>query len=371
MVPFLDLKKINLRQEVAFEKAFKDLLNRGWYILGEQVKKFEEKFANYCGTKYCIGVANGLDALILILEGYKKLGFMQDGDEVIVPSNTYIASILAVSKAGLVPVLVEPSLNDYLIDPSAIEEKITKKTKAIIPVHLYGQVCNMDAINEIAKKHQLKVIEDSAQSQGAIYKGKCCGNLGDASGFSFYPGKNLGALGDAGAITTNDEELANTIMALRNYGSHIKYQNLYQGLNSRLDALQAPMLSIKLHILDEDNAYRRKVAHQYLSRIKNEEIVLPTVKINIENDLSNVWHVFTLRVNNREAFEKHLADAGIQTVIHYPVPPHKQPAYKEWNNLSFPISEKIHREIISIPISPVITSEQINEVINAVNSFKA
>lgn len=371
MVPFLDLKKINLRQEVAFEKAFKELLNSGWYILGQQVKNFEEKFASYCGVKYCIGVANGLDALILILEAYKKLGIMQDGDEVLVPSNTYIASILAVSKAGLVPVLVEPSLKDYLIDPTLIEEKITAKTKAILPVHLYGQACNMDAINEIAKKHQLKVIEDSAQSQGAIYKGKRCGNLGDASGFSFYPGKNLGALGDAGAITTNDEALAKTVMALRNYGSHIKYQNLYQGLNSRLDELQAPILSIKLDSLDEDNAYRRKVAQQYLKEIKNELVVLPTEVNNVKDELSHVWHVFTLRTKSREAFEKHLADVGVQTVIHYPVPPHKQPAYKEWNDLSFPISEKIHREIISIPISPVITEEQITEVINAVNSFKA
>ena len=371
MVPFLDLKKINLRQEEAFENAFTELLHSGWYILGQQVKNFEEKFATYCGTKFCIGVANGLDALILILEGYKKLGVMQDGDEVIVPSNTYIASILAISKAGLVPVLVEPSLNDYLIDPSLIEEKITQKTKAILPVHLYGQICNMDAITEIANKHQLKVIEDSAQSQGAVYNGKRCGSLGDASGFSFYPGKNLGALGDAGAITTNDEELDKTIMALRNYGSHIKYQNLYQGLNSRLDELQAPILSLKLEILDDDNAYRRKVAQQYLAQRKNEQLVLPSDKNNVEKDLSHVWHVFTLRTNNREALVKHLANTGIQTVIHYPVPPHKQPAYKEWNELVFPISEKIHREIISIPISPVITAQQITEVINAVNSFKA
>ena len=370
MVPFLDLKKINLRQEEAFEKAFKELLNSGWYILGQKVKNFEEKFAAYCGTKYCVGVANGLDALILIFEAYKKLGVMQDGDEVLVPSNTYIASILAVSKAGLVPILVEPSLKDYLIDSTAIEEKITSKTKAILPVHLYGKVCNMDAINIIAKKHQLKVIEDSAQSQGAIYNGKRSGNLGDASGFSFYPGKNLGALGDAGAITTNDAELAKTIMALRNYGSQIKYQNLYQGLNSRLDELQAPILSIKLDYLDEDNAYRRKVANQYLSQINNEQIVLPADhKKNAEENLSHVWHVFTLRVTNRKAFEKHLADAGVQTVIHYPVPPHKQPAYSEWNSLSFPVSEKIHQEIISIPISPVITQDQINEVIKAVNSY--
>lgn len=370
MVPFLDIKKINLRHQEAFENAFKEVLQSGWYILGQNVINFEEKFAHYCGTKYCIGVANGLDALILILEAYKELGIMQTGDEVIVPANTYIASILAISKAGLVPVLVEPSLSNYLLDTTLIEEKISAKTKAILPVHLYGQICNMEAINAIAEKHQLKVIEDSAQAQGAIYKGKRSGNLGHASGFSFYPGKNLGALGDAGAITTNDEALAKTIMALRNYGSHIKYQNLYKGVNSRLDEIQAAMLSIKLSCLDQDNDYRRQVAHYYLTHIKNNEVQLPVVTDAV-NDLTHVWHVFTIRVKNREAFQQHLLNAGVQTVIHYPVPPHRQPAYREFQQLSLPVSESIHHQIISIPISPVITEAEYKQVADAVNSYRA
>ncbi|RYY48741.1 MAG: DegT/DnrJ/EryC1/StrS family aminotransferase [Chitinophagaceae bacterium] len=372
MVPFLDLKQINLRHEQQFRDAFNEVLQSGWFILGKQVKAFEEKFASYCGVKHCIGVANGLDALILVLEGYKEMGIMQSGDEVLVPSNTYIASILAISKAGLVPVLVEPTLNDYLIDPDRLEESIGSRTKAILPVHLYGKVCDMDKINAIAKKYNLKVIEDSAQSQGAVYGGKKAGNLGDACGFSFYPGKNLGALGDAGAITTNDDELAKTLLALRNYGSHVKYQNLYRGINSRLDEMQAPILSIKLDSLDEDNMQRRRVARYYLNHINNEQVTLPEQSgFDALSDLSHIWHVFVLRTSNRTAFEKHLADAGIQTVIHYPVPPHKQPAYGELKGMSFPVSEKIHDEIISIPISPVISEEQYKQVVNAINSYKA
>ncbi|MDB5203110.1 MAG: aminotransferase [Ferruginibacter sp.] len=372
MVPFLDLKKINLRHEEAFKNSFADSLNSGWYILGSQVKAFEAAFAAYCGTKHCIGVANGLDALILILEGYKEMGVMKAGDEVIVPSNTYIASILAVSKAGLVPVLAEPLLDTYLLDPADVAAKITARTRAIMPVHLYGQLCDMEAINALAKQHHLKVIEDSAQSQGAERNGKISGGIADASGFSFYPGKNLGALGDAGAITTNDDELAKTLLALRNYGSHVKYQNLYQGVNSRLDEIQAPILSIKLKSLDTDNAYRRKVAAFYMQNISNPDVVLPVAStMKVLEDTAHVWHVFTLRVASRDKFEKHLSDNGIQTVIHYPVPPHKQPAYKKWNDMSFPISEKIHREIISIPISPVITEEQYRQVVDAVNSFRS
>lgn len=372
MVPFLDLKKINLRDQQAFEAAFTDLLNSGWYILGKGVQSFEEKFAAYCGAKHCIGVANGLDALILILEGYKEMGIMAGGDEVLVPSNTYIASILAISKAGMVPVLTEPSIDDYLMDPAVAATKITAKTKAIMPVHLYGRLCNMDALNELARKYDLKVIEDSAQSQGAVYKGKKSGNLGDASGFSFYPGKNLGALGDAGAITTNDDELATTLLALRNYGSHIKYQNLYRGVNSRLDEIQAMMLSIKLDGLDADNAYRCKVAQFYIDNISNPAVTLPVRPgTDVANDPSHVWHVFTLRTAKRAEFEKHLTNAGVQTVIHYPVPPHRQPAYSELSSMSFPVSEKIHEEIISIPISPVISEAQCTQVVNAVNSYKA
>lgn len=342
----------------------------GWYILGEKVKTFEKEFAEYCGTKYCIGVANGLDALILILEGYKHLGFIKEGDEVIVPSNTYIASILAISKANLTPVLVEPDINTYLINPDLIEQKITSKTKAILPVHLYGRLCDMDAINAIAEKHNLKVIEDSAQSQGAIYKnGKRSGNLGDASGFSFYPGKNLGALGDAGAITTNDDELAEVIKALRNYGSHKKYENIYLGLNSRLDELQAAFLSVKLKKLDEENAIRRAVADHYLNNIKNKKIILPHVNDTAKNDLSIVWHVFTVRAERRDEFQSYLTTNNMQTVIHYPIPPHKQAAYKEWNNQSFPISEQIHNEIISLPISPVMDQAEVKRVVEIVNAY--
>ncbi|MEO7291797.1 MAG: DegT/DnrJ/EryC1/StrS family aminotransferase, partial [Ginsengibacter sp.] len=360
MISFLDLKSINLSSKAALLKAFEDVLDSGWFILGEKLKKFENEFAQFCGTKYCIGVANGLDALILILEGYKHLGFINEGDEVIVPSNTYIASILAISKANLTPVLVEPDINTYLIDPALIEQKITSKTKAILPVHLYGQLCNMDAINAIAKKFDLKVIEDSAQSHGAIYSnGKKSGNLGDASGFSFYPGKNLGALGDAGAITTSDEKLADAIIALRNYGSKIKYKNIYKGFNSRLDEMQAAFLSIKLKNLDADNKKRQQIAMFYKSNITNPKIILPVVT-NIE---SHVWHLFVVRVNDRDNFQHYLSENGIQTLIHYPRPPHKQIAFKEWNNLELPISEQIHNEIISLPISPVLKESEIIKVI--------
>lgn len=367
MIKFLDLQKINSAYESDFMDAFERVIKSGWYILGKEVADFENEFAGYCGTAHCIGVANGLDALILILEAYKALGFMEDGDEVIVPSNTYIASILAISRAGLTPVLAEPSPADFLLDPALIEAKITPRTKAILPVHLYGRLCDMDAINAIAEKHNLKVIEDSAQSHGAIYKGsRKSGNLSDASGFSFYPGKNLGALGDAGAITTNDSKLAETIKALRNYGSHVKYQNIYPGVNSRLDELQAPILSLKLKNLDRDNEIRRSIAALYLKGINNPGIQLPSAP---EDEKSHVWHVFTVRVENREAFQSYLTSKDIQTVIHYPIPPHKQPAYKEWNDASFPISEMIHDQIISLPISPVMEPNEVERVITAVNLF--
>ncbi len=365
MIPFLDIKKINLRHQSEFEKSFSEVLESGWFILGEKVKKFEAEFADYCGTKYCIGVANGLDALILILEAYKAMGVMQDGDEVIVPSNTYIASILAVSKAGLTPVLAEPDEDTCLLNAANAEMKITAKTKAIMPVHLYGQLCNMEAINNVAKKHGLKVIEDSAQSHGAIHNGKRSGNLGDVSGFSFYPGKNLGALGDGGAITTNDQTLAEMLLSLRNYGSFVKYRHDRKGVNSRLDEIQAVFLSVKLKSLDDDNNVRRAVADKYLSAIKNPATTLPTVK----QKESHVWHCFTIRCADRAQLQKYLEQKGIHTVIHYPVPPHKQEAYKEWNSDSFPVSEKIHREIISIPISPVMTYHEVNEVISVLNLY--
>lgn len=371
MINFLDLKTINLQYKEDLINAFENLLDSGWFILGESEKKFEKEFAEFCGVKNCIGVANGLDALILILEGYKELGIINNGDEVIVPSNTYIATILAISKAGLIPVLVEPNIHTFLIDENLIEEKITLKTKAILPVHLYGRLCNMEAINNIARKYNLKVIEDCAQSHGAKFNSIMCGNLADAAGFSFYPGKNLGALGDGGAVTTNDDKLAETITALRNYGSHKKYENTYKGINSRLDEIQAAFLFIKLKNLNRDNAVRRKIAQYYINHVNNELIILPYSKqTNIEDLDSNVWHVFAVRVEEREKFQKYLTENGIQTVIHYPIPPHKQKAYSEWNNDSYPISEKIHEQIISLPISQVMKQEDVETVCKVINCYK-
>jgi dTDP-4-amino-4,6-dideoxygalactose transaminase len=366
MISFLDLKKVNLRHQPAFESSLREVLEKGWFILGSKVEEFEKAFAEYCGTQHCISVANGLDALILIFEAYRELGKLNAGDEVLVPANTYIASILAVSRAGLVPVLVEPESTTCLIDPQEIEKHITAKTKAILPVHLYGQLCNMEAIRSIAVKHNLLVVEDSAQSHGAFYNGKRSGNLGDASGFSFYPGKNLGALGDGGAVTTNDSALATTLRALRNYGSHKKYENLYQGINSRLDELQAAFLSEKLKCLDEDNNMRRRIADMYLQGIKNTKITLPVV---VEPQ-QHVWHLFTVRTENRNHFQQYLQQNGIQTVIHYPIPPHQQKAYKGlWTGKSFLISERIHSTIISLPMSPVMTKAEVEMVIQVVNTY--
>jgi dTDP-4-amino-4,6-dideoxygalactose transaminase len=365
MIPFLDLKKINLRHQEAFEASLEELLAKGWFILGEKVMAFENAFAAYCGTRHCIGVANGLDALILIIEGYKELGLMQNGDEVIVPSNTYIASILAISRAGLKPVLVEPNEQTCLIDAGLVEEKITTRTRAIMPVHLYGQLCDMDAINGIAKKHGLKLIEDSAQSHGALYKGKRSGNLGDASGFSFYPGKNLGALGDGGAITTNDDGLAQVLKALRNYGSHEKYKNLNKGINSRLYELQAAFLLTKLTLLDADNDRRREIAAMYISGIQNPLIVLPTCA----DREAHVWHCFTVRTADRDGFQKYLTANQVQTLVHYPVPPHMQEAYGEWKDLSFPVSEAIHKTIISLPISPVMIDQEVEKITQLINLY--
>ena len=365
MITFLDLKGLNAQYRAELIEACSRVIDSGWYIQGNECKEFDKEFAQYCGTKYAIGVANGLDALILILRAYKELGIMNDGDEVIVPSNTYIASILAISQNNLVPVLVEPNINTYLIDPSKIEEKITSKTKAILTVHLYGQTCEMDAIKEIAKKYNLKVIEDSAQSHGAYFKDKRSGNLGDASGFSFYPGKNLGALGDGGAVTTNDEELANTIKALANYGSHKKYENLFKGINSRLDEIQAAMLRVKLKYLDNEVEKRREIANYYLQNIKNDKLILPTARA----EDNHVWHLFVVRTSQREELQKYLVDNGIQTLIHYPIPPHKQNAYKEWNNENYPITEQIHEEVVSLPISGVQSLEDTMKIVQVINDF--
>lgn len=366
MIPFLDLKGINARYRDELIEACTRVIDSGWYIQGNECKAFEKEFAAYCGALHCIGVANGLDALILILRAYKELGVMSEGDEVIVPSNTYIASILAISENGLVPVLAEPFIDTYLLDPAQIEAKITSKTKAILPVHLYGQTCDMDAITAIAQKHNLKVIEDSAQSHGAYWGDKRSGNLADASGFSFYPGKNLGALGDGGAVTTNDDELAATIRALGNYGSHKKYENLYQGLNSRLDEMQAALLRVKLRHLDSEIEKRREIADYYLQNIKNDKVILPAL-VHQEN---HVWHLFVIRTRERDALQKYFNEKGIQTLIHYPIPPHKQQAYQEWNAQSYPISEKIHREILSLPISGMQGMEETRMIVEALNEYR-
>lgn len=365
MIPFLDLKGINAHYREELIEVYIRVLDSGWYIQGNECNEFEKEFAHYCGAKHAIGVANGLDALILILRAYQEMGVMSDGDEIIVPSNTYIASILAISQNNLIPVLVEPDINTYLIDPLKIEEKITVKTKAILPVHLYGQTCDMDSINAIAQKYNLKVIEDSAQSHGAYYGAKRCGNLGDASGFSFYPGKNLGALGDGGAVTTDDDELAQVIRALGNYGSHKKYENLYQGVNSRLDEIQAAILRVKLRYLDNEIEKRREIATYYLQNIKNDKIVLPTVRA----EDNHVWHLFVIRTQNRGELQKYLSDNGVQTLIHYPIPPHRQQAYKEWNVKNYPISDQIHNQILSLPISGVQSIEMTNKIISLISLY--
>ena len=363
MIPFLDLQKINAQYRDELIAACTKVIDTGWYIQGEECRDFEAEFANFCQTQYAIGVGNGLDALSLILQAYKELNILQDGDEVIVPANTYIASILAISKNNLLPVLVEPNINTYLIDPKKIEEKITKKTKAIMPVHLYGQSCDMDTISQLAQHYNLKIIEDSAQAHGALYKDKKCGNLGDASAFSFYPGKNLGALGDGGAITTNDENLAKTIRAIANYGSHKKYEHRFKGTNSRLDEIQAAMLRVKLQHLDKEIAQRKKIATYYLTHITNEKIILPTITTD------SVWHLFVIRTQERDKLQRHLAQQGIQTLIHYPIAPHQQQAYKEWNKCTLPITEQIHKEVLSLPISAIHTEKEIAKVVEVLNAY--
>ena len=366
MIHFLNLKKLNQPFEVAFQKKMKQFLEGGWYILGNEVKQFETDFATYSGTKYCIGVGNGLDALVLIFKAYIHLGKLEKGDEVIVPANTYIASILAILQADLVPVLVEPKLETLNINPEAIEAKITSKTKAILPVHLYGQLCEMIAINEIAQKHNLLVIEDAAQAHGSQFsENEKAGNLGHAAAFSFYPGKNLGALGDAGAITTNDDELANVLFSMRNYGSKVKYENEIIGVNSRLDELQAAFLNIKLKQLDSENEFRRSMAKRYLSEIKNDKITLP----NWDLSQNHVFHLFVIRTADRLALQNYLKDNGIETMIHYPIPPHKQKALVNWNQLSFPITEKIHSEVLSIPLNSGLKASEIQHIITVLNKF--
>jgi dTDP-4-amino-4,6-dideoxygalactose transaminase len=371
MIKFLDIQKINLEHGAEIEERLLKTFRSGWYLLGEETKTFEKNLAAYIGAKHAIGVANGLDALRLILNGYKHTGFMKDGDEVIVPANTYIASVLAITDNNLVPVFVEPDISNYNIDISAIEEKITERTKAIMIVHLYGLAVFSEELKSLAQKHNLMIIEDNAQAIGAVCNGKKTGNLGDAAGFSFYPGKNLGALGDGGAITTSDDELAAAMRALANYGSKEKYVNIYRGLNSRLDEIQAAVLDVKLKYIDADNQKRREVAQSYIDNIKHPDIILPVPQNGVaaKDDMSHVWHLFVIRTSRRDELQKYLADNGVHTLIHYPTPPHKQEAYREYNHLSFPVTEKIHNEVLTLPLSQVMEQHEIEHVVNTINKF--
>jgi dTDP-4-amino-4,6-dideoxygalactose transaminase len=371
MIPFLDLKAINQQHRQSLIDAATRVIDSGWYVLGQEVKAFEQEFAAYCGTSYCVGMANGLDALDLTLRAWKEMGKLQEGDEVIVPANTYIASMLAITENRLKPILVEPDEGSYNLCPEKVRAAITPKTKAIVAVHLYGQLAPMKAIMSMADEHRLLVLEDSAQAHGAMVDGKRAGNWGHASGFSFYPGKNLGALGDAGAMTTNDPELAQTVRALGNYGSHKKYENLYQGINSRLDEFQAAVLRVKLINLDTENQRRKQIAEMYVQGIQNDKVTLPlTPNTSPLTRLDCVWHLFVVRTKEREKMQNYLTGQSIQTLIHYPIAPHHQKAYEAWSNQSYPITEAIHNEVISLPISPVMTDEQVQKVIEAVNSFK-
>jgi dTDP-4-amino-4,6-dideoxygalactose transaminase len=366
MIKFLDLQKVNAQYEQELKETAIRVIDSGWYLMGKELETFEENYASFCGSKYALGVANGLDALRLIFKGYIELGIMQKGDEVIVPANTYIASVLAISDNGLIPVFVEPNLITYNLDSNLVENAITKKTKAILTVHLYGQISIDQQMLDVCAKHRLKLIEDAAQSHGASWNGKKSGGIGDASGHSFYPGKNLGALGDAGAVTTNDEELSKVICALRNYGSHVRYENKYQGLNSRLDEIQAAFLNVKIQYIQKDINARRKVANYYLENINNPEIILPNVLL----ELGHVWHLFVIRTSKRVELQNYLTEQGIQTLIHYPIPPNKQLAYKELNTLEFPLTDKIHKEVLSLPLSPVINAEELKKIVLMVNSFR-
>lgn len=366
MIKFLDLAKINAQYEQELKAACSRVIDSGWYIMGNELTAFENEFAQYCGTKYAVGIANGLDALTLTLRAWKELGKLSEGDEVIVPANTYIASILAITENGLIPVLVEPDEVTYNLCPMKTKAAVTLKTKAILPVHLYGLISPMPALMAIAEEYDLLVLEDCAQSHGAQIADKKCGAWGHAAGFSFYPGKNLGALGDAGAVTTNDEALATTLRALRNYGSHKKYENLYQGVNSRLDEIQAAMLRVKLSYLDTETASRRAVAQAYLSQINNPLISLPT----LDDINKHVFHLFVIRVNSREKLQEYLTANGIQSLVHYPLPPHKQEAYKQYNKIELPLTEEIHRTVISLPLSPVMKKDEVDYVIEVLNRFK-
>jgi dTDP-4-amino-4,6-dideoxygalactose transaminase len=365
MINFLDLKKVNQVYAAELKEACARVIDSGWYIGGQELSSFELEFAKYCGVQHCIGVANGLDALSLILRAWKEIGKLKDGDEVIVPANTYIASVLAITENRLVPVLVEPDEYSFNLSPQLVERAITSKTKVILAVHLYGQLAEMPQLCALAKKYNLLVLEDSAQAHGASIDGRRAGAWGDASGFSFYPGKNLGALGDAGAVTTNDQELASVVRALGNYGSYKKYENRYKGVNSRLDEIQAAMLRVKLNYLDHEISARRLLANQYIGNVDNKLIQLPTVG----REEQHVWHLFVVQCEKREELQSYLQLHGIQTLIHYPIPPNKQKAYDELASEHYAITERLHQTVLSLPLSPVASPYEIGIVIDRLNAF--
>lgn len=366
MIPFLNLKDLNASLRDELLEACARVIDSGWYIMGQELRAFEQEFADYCGSRHCIGVANGLDALTLTLRAWRELGRLQEGDEIMVPANTYIATLLAITENGLKPVLVEPDEHSFNLSPEAVRKALGPRTRALLPVHLYGRLADMPALGRIAAEHGLLVLEDAAQGHGASLESRKAGNWGDAAGFSFYPGKNLGALGDGGAITTSDPELATTLQALRNYGSHVKYQNLYQGVNSRLDELQAAMLRVKLRHLDRQTARRQQIARHYLDGMNNPAVQLPIW----ERAEQHVWHLFVVRSQQRDRLQQLLGEAGVQTMIHYPIPPHKQQAYPELNAQTLPLTERIHQEVLSLPMDPSMTDEQVSRVIDAVNQAR-
>lgn len=365
MIHFLDLQALNAPFRAAFQQKVEEVLHKGWYVLGDEVLEFERAFAAYCGVPHCIGVGNGLDALQLILMGYLQMGRLQKGDVVIVPANTYIASILAIEHVGLKPLLVEPDLDTFNLSIGGVEKAYHSKVKAIMMVHLYGYVSDVKALQDFATAHHMLLIEDAAQAHGAWYQHKRAGALGDAAGFSFYPGKNLGCLGDGGAITTHDSHLAGVLRALRNYGSHIRYQHNYLGINSRLDELQAAFLNVKLPFLEVENARRSLIAYRYLTEIKNVKVLLPKVA----DRKAHSFHLFVVRVADRTGFQHYLQQAGIETLIHYPIPPHKQKALAAYSDWDLPITELIHEEVLSLPLNSVLTDEEVHHIIETVNRY--
>ena len=371
MIKFLDIQKITASFEPEISEAISRVVHRGWFLLGEEVEAFESEYAGFTGSRHCIGVANGLDALRLILRAYMELGVLEEGDEIIVPANTFIASILAITDNRLKPVLVEPRMDTFNLDASLIEGHVTERTRAIMAVHLYGRACWSESLADVARKNRLLIIEDNAQAAGArIRDSRRTGSLGDAAGHSFYPGKNLGALGDGGAITTDNEELAKVIRALANYGSTIKYRHDYRGLNSRLDEIQAAILRVKLPRLDADNQRRREVAHYYQDHIELPGTELPGGRLSVIASLDHVWHLYVIRHPQRDLLQEHLTKHGIQTLIHYPTPIHKQRSYAGWSKLSLPLTERISAEVLSLPISPVLRAGEMEKVVEAINLYR-